>query len=424
MTSPHAPDSNDGNLLQRVHQLGAATESLFNRLYQGLNTRSRLAEKDAALQQMTEQARTQIIRNRQLRTRLKERELEADRLNAILGQVSEGIILQNTEGRIEMMNRAAVELLGSQRNFWKSELGVLFNEHKNIQALDSELAPLGEAKRVEINDRIISAQIAAVTSEDAGERLGTLMILRDVTREALASRVKDSFFAHISHELITPLAPMRVASEVLLNAPDDKPPNQRMLELIGKNVDILDRLVSEMLDLSAMTSGNFQIAREPVALDDVIWHVVSGFYEDIADAQLDLTVMIGNMYDLNVQGDRKHLQWAITNLVRNAILYNEAHQHIYVRAKKRDDQIVIEVEDTGVGIADDDLPKIFNLFYRGEPRTRAGTRLDPRGLGQGLFVARTIITAHGGTLSVDSTVGEGSIFTITLPQNLRLPDQA
>jgi two-component system, OmpR family, sensor histidine kinase VicK len=414
MTQPQQPtDPKElGGMLKRVHQLGNATEALFSRLYGGLNRQKRLTEAAQQLEKME-------IRTRHLRRALEEKSIETERLQAILANISEGIIMQDTEGRVIMMNEAAQQMLGNQRQFWSSELGVLFNAHRDLPTFNTELAPLGEAKRVEIANKLISAQIAAITDQE-NQRIGTMMILSDVTNENLASRMKDSFVTHISHELITPLTPLRVASEILLNTPEDEPANRKMLEMIGRNIDILDRMVTEMLDMSAMTSGEFQVKNEAVALEDVIWDILNSFEADVHDAQLEVFLMLKNTEQLQLTGDNKHLRWAISNLVRNAIQYNQAKQAIYLAVgieHTMPEQIFVEVADTGVGISEEDLPNIFDLFYRGEARNQDGKRIDPRGLGQGLFVARTIARAHGGDLRVNSVPYRGSTFTMTLPRS-------
>ncbi|MDQ7035671.1 MAG: ATP-binding protein [Anaerolineae bacterium] len=154
--------------------------------------------------------------------------------------------------------------------------------------------------------------------------------------------------------------------------------------------------------------------------------MVNDFSGDIKDAKLDITVMLRDTEALEIKGDDKHLTWAIGNLVRNATQYSEANEHIFIMAginRSNPQEITIKVVDTGVGISDEDLPNIFNLFYRGEARTESGKKLDPRGLGQGLFVAKTVVEAHGGSLSVESQHHQGSTFTLSLPrhQQLTLP---
>lgn len=417
MTSPTQPvQPNDmGGLLKRLHMLGGATADLFDRVYGGLNRQKQLSEAMTQLENIE-------VRNRQLRQALREQTIESQRLHGILASISEGIILQDTEGRIVMMNSAAESLLGSQRNFWSSELRDLFNERRAITTVGvgNELAPLGEATRVDINERVVSAQIAAIADND-GERIGTLMILSDVTSETLSERMKDSFVTHISHELITPLAPMRVASEILLNTPEDKPANRRMLEMISKNVDILDRLVTEMLDMSAMTSGQFNLSYDAVDVEALLWDVVSSFSADLQDSDLEIFLMLKETAQLQITADQKHLRWAISNLIRNAIQYSEAGSTVWVAAGIEPDTphlLTIDVADEGVGISETDLPHIFELFYRGDARTEAGKKLDPRGLGQGLFVAKTVVNAHKGMLRVNTDLHQGSTFRITLPRNV------
>ncbi|MGB7338458.1 MAG: ATP-binding protein [Phototrophicaceae bacterium] len=413
MTQPQQPVNEDiGAMLKRVHMLGGATEDLFNRLYGGLNRRKQLSE---ALQQID----NMDVRNRQLREALKDKSIESQRLMGILASISEGIIMQDTDGRIVMMNSAAEALLGSSKTFWSSELGILFRESRDIPTVGSEIVPVGEAKRVDINNRTVSAQIASIADQD-DERIGTLMILRDVTDD-LSNRMKNGFVTHISHELITPLAPMRVASEILLNTPEGQAPNRRMLEMIGKNVDILDRLVTEMLDMSAMTSGDFQVKRESLVLEDLVFGIVDSFSPDVVAGDLEIFIMMRNSDDLTMMGDSKHLHWAISNLVRNAIQYTLANKSIWISLgidRERPHEIVFEIADSGVGISEDDLPHIFDLFFRGDARTEKGKKLDPRGLGQGLFVARTVAQAHGGSLTVESKVYQGTTFRLTIPRNL------
>ena len=420
MTQP-VPTYNDdaSNIIQQVHQLGMATENLFSRLYQNLSNQNKRSERQASVAQITEQVQQMARRNRRLREMVDSRDIEVERLHSILANISEGIIMQDNQGTIIMMNDAARILLGDLNNLKNSELGAMFNEHQDLAPTGSELALLGEPKQVKIEDRLLGAQMCAV--QDANnQRIGTLMILRDETRDDLASRMKDSFVTHISHELITPLAPMKVASQILLNSPEDQPPNRKMLTMIGRNIDILDRMVREMLDLSAMTSGNFRVRQDDLMIEDLIWSVVNDFSGDIKDANLDVTVMLRDTDALHIKGDEKNLIWALGNIVRNATQYSEAHDHIYVMAginRSNPDEIAIKIIDTGVGIAPEDLSNLFNLFYRGNSRTEKGKKIDPRGLGQGLFVANTIAEAHSGRLSVESEQFKGSTFTLTLPRN-------
>lgn len=409
------PDTSQ--MLKQVHQFGNTTESLFSRLYNSLTRRSQLQAMHAALSAAEQEANQLAVEKRRLQRLIETHTLEAERLRAVLANISEGIIMQDTAGRIVMMNQAAQALLGNQKNFWQSELGVLFSERRDMEMLGSELAPLGNAEQYEINERVLNVQIAGIADPD-GQRIGTIMILRDITRDALAERMKNSFVTRISHELITPLAAMRPASEILLATPKDKAPNRRMLEIIGDNIDLLNRMVSEMIDLSRITSGDFKIQQDVVSLVKVLWDVVAEYEDDLHKAGLTNDVWLRDEPQLGVIGDEKYLRLALSALLHNAIIYNERGGSIIITAgldPHDANRVAVSVMDSGVGISEKDLPNVFDLYYRGEPRTRAGTRLDPRGLGQGLYIARAIARAHGGYLYAESQVGEGSTFTLTLP---------
>jgi two-component system phosphate regulon sensor histidine kinase PhoR len=405
-TNPN-PQELSGSL-SRVNNLGTNTATFFSRLYQGLRRRSKVQEEIERQRRLSDQ-------NRQLKRAVRSRDLEIERLNAILATIDEGVIMQDMQGRIALFNNAARALLGSQKAFWDSELGSLFNAYRDITTVDHELVPLGEPTRVQINNKIVGAQVAAV-ADDQGNRLGTMIVLRDVTRETLTERLQDQFVTAISHELRTPMAVIKGMSEVILGQPEGTPPNRRFLEALGRNVDILDRMIVELLDITEMSAGAFSIRQDSVDLEELIWSVVTSMTPEINRTQLDVAVMVKDAEHLRVTGDGQRLRWALGHLLQNAIRYNEAGGHIMVMARVNDEQhIAVQVVDTGVGISQKDLPYVFDRFYRGEPRTRSGKLLDPRGLGQGLFVARSVAEAHGGYLTVRSEQGHGSIFTMVLP---------
>lgn len=412
MSTPHHPASADAaqpvtNMIQSVDALGANTGRLFGRLYGGLRRKSRQQDAPpvAAVQQR------QIEQLKRLTTT---QSTSIARLTGVLAVISEGVIMQDNEGRIVLMNPIARDLLGSVRHFWDSDLGRMFRASQSITRLDGEIT-LGEAQRVEVNDRIIAAQLAIVADE-RGERLGAVLMLRDVTRDALSDRLKDQFVTQMSHELRTPLASIKGMSEVLMAMPEDRPPNRKFLEAISRNVAILDRMIVELLDISEIGAGSFAVRQQPVNLPELVFNVVQGYKTPLEKADLGLGVMVTNRDRLTITGDDRRLQWAIGHLIDNCIKYTEPGGEIVLRmGRVRDRHILLEVSDTGVGISPHDLPHVFERFYRGEARASTGKVIDPRGLGQGLFVARAVAEAHGGYLSVASAVGEGSTFTFALP---------
>lgn len=401
-----APEEISG-VIHRVNRLGTASEKLFSRLYKGIGRKNRMREAEVT-RKLSEQYRL-------LQQKLTQRETEIARLNSILSSIDEGVIMQDSEGRLVLVNEAARRLLGSIKTFWQSELGTLFNEFSGIQNVDAELLPLSEPTRVQINDRIIGAQLAAVADEN-GTRLGTIIVLRDMTSDVLSERLKDQFITAISHELRTPMTVIKGISEVIINQEKGAKPSRRMLESLSRNVDILDRMIVELLDISELTTGSLNIRRDALNLEELVWNVVNGLMPEVRRARLDVSVMMRDTGALQTQGDSQRLRWALGHLLQNSIRYTEAGGHIVVTASKNEDgALTLQVVDTGVGISDKDMPHIFERFYRGEARTPGGKLLDPRGLGQGLFIARTVAEAHGGYLGVRSQAGQGSVFTVVLP---------
>lgn len=336
------------------------------------------------------------------------------RAGAILKSLAEGVIVQGLDGRIIMMNDAAKKLLGSQKAFWDSELARLSETYRDVMELDGELQQLGEPVRVELNDRILGATAAAVATE-TGRRIGTVIVLRDVTREALSERLKDEFVSQISHELRTPLTVIKGFSDVMLSAPEDVPPKRQFLEAISRNAAVLDRMIIELLDLSEMGAGTFAVREDVLVMNDLMWEILRGIESRIRRAELELQVQVLHP-DIEITGDEARLKWAIGHLLDNAIKYTLPGGKILVRwGHRREGRVLLEVTDNGVGIAPRDLPYIFDRFYRGEAVTPDGELLDPRGLGQGLYVAQSVAEAHNGYLGVASRQGEGSTFTLALP---------
>jgi two-component system sensor histidine kinase ResE len=355
-----------------------------------------------------------IRRAHRLEAIVQAKERENTRLHAIFASVREGIVVQDMQGRIIMMNDAAREMLGSQKAFWQSVFGRMFHEHREMQRIEGEIVPLDKAVRAEVNNRIVVGQIAAVATE-TGERIGSVVVLRDVTDEMVTERLKDEFIKQMSHELRTPLTAIKGMSDVLLNQPQDRPPNRTFLEVIGRNAATLDKMIVELLDISEIGAGGLVLHKEDLRIDDVVWDVVEGMKRDFERAEIEIHVMTLHP-DIHVDGDRRRLKWALGHLLDNAIKYTlPGGQVVIAVGRLMGRRTIIEISDTGVGISEEDLPQIFDRFYRGKPSTPDGRVLDPRGLGQGLFVARAVAEAHGGGVSVASVRGQGSTFTFSMP---------
>ncbi|MBC8170291.1 MAG: PAS domain-containing protein, partial [Anaerolineae bacterium] len=284
-------------MITRVNLFGSITEKLFSRLYAGLRNRSGANDRRKIEEIQKQKARMIAERNKQLRQALRRHEVEVSRLNGILATIDEGIIMQDMEGRIVLINDAAQKLLGTQKNFWESELGTLFDAYRDVVKVDSELAPLGEPTRIQVNNRILGAQLAAV-ADAGGERLGTMIVLRDVTHDAMLERLKDQFVTAISHELRTPMTVIKGVGEVIANQGEGGPTSKRLLDTLTRNVDTLDRMVVELLDISEMGAGTFSVRQDAVKIEPLLWSVVNSMATELKRAKLDVAFMARDIEQL------------------------------------------------------------------------------------------------------------------------------
>ncbi len=353
-------------------------------------------------------------RNRQLDSAVRTHDEELARLGAILASIADGVVMLDRRGRILMFNQAAYAMLGSEDGFWRSDLSQL------VTRLDSSkpLAPqLAARKRMQIDTadgRVLEAEASAVATL-TGQELGAVVAIRDVTRNALATRLKDQLITQVSHELRTPLTAIKGASDVLAQTLPHDTPGYNFFGTINRNVLLLDGMICDLLDISEMLVGAFSVRGEPVDLQPLLWQTLDMYKPRFRAAGLELQTYILDPA-LHVMGDMRRLRWSLGHLLDNALKYTPRGGSVTVTLGALIyGHAVIDVADTGVGINAHDLPHVFEPYYRGEPVTPDGRRLDPRGLGLGLFIARTVAEAHGGTLTVVTELGRGSTFSMVLP---------
>jgi signal transduction histidine kinase len=236
---------------------------------------------------------------------------------------------------------------------------------------------------------------------------------RQKAEEALsASRAKDDFLAALSHELRTPLTPVLMTVSALEEEPDLDPIIREDIAMIKRNVQLEARLIDDLLDLTRITHGKFQILRAPVDL-----HALLTQTEDIARAD-GLGKSVHMEYRMRAErsrvlADGTRLLQVLWNLLKNALKFTPAGGKVTISTRNEDkDFVVVEVVDTGVGIRAEVLPHVFNAFEQGDQRGKHRYG----GLGLGRAISKAIVDAHGGTLTAASEgTGRGATFTLRLP---------
>ncbi|PLZ92358.1 two-component sensor histidine kinase [Fischerella muscicola CCMEE 5323] len=227
--------------------------------------------------------------------------------------------------------------------------------------------------------------------------------------ERLASldQERRAFLANVSHELRTPISNVLVTVEALRNgAASDPAVSDRFFQNVEDETKRLSRLIGDLLDLGRLEAGVTLLEKQHIQLVSLIKRAVRAVETRLQNSQISVQV---NVADLQIQGDSERLLQALLNLLDNAIKHSPPNSQILITGSKEGKQAVVTIRDQGQGVKDSDLSRIFEQFYTGD-HSRKG-----RGVGLGLAIAKRIIEAHGGSITVSSKVGEGATFTIYLP---------
>lgn len=250
---------------------------------------------------------------------------------------------------------------------------------------------------------------AIVTPIRGGGEWASLVVFHDLTDVKRVEDVRRDFAANVSHELRTPLAAIKSVIETLEGgAMDDPAIAKDFLERADSEVDRLVQMVEELLELSRIESGELEVRKNAVDIGDTATVAVDRLRPHADRAGVTLSVDVGPGVPA-VMGDRVTLERAVMNLVHNAIKFTEAGGSIDVRVRLEDGGADVAVQDTGAGIEPQDLPRVFERFYKADRARRAG------GTGLGLAVVKHTVEAHGGRVSVESALGSGSTFRFWLP---------
>lgn len=335
---------------------------------------------------------------------------EQDRLAAVLEHMADGVIITDETGRVRLINPAAAELMDTDP---VQALGRTFAQ----VVRHHQLIELWQLCRTESREQIQTIEIgyrklflqAIVTPFLEAHAQGYLIILQDLTRIRRLETVRRDFISNISHELRTPLAGLKALVDTLRDgALEDPPAARRFLNRMETEVDALTQMVQELLELSRIESGQVPLRLVPTSLRDLIDKPVDRLLPQAERAGLTLSVELSP--DLpRVLADAERVGQVITNLVHNAIKFTPEGGKVDVSARQAARSVTISVADTGVGIPAEDLPRIFERFYKSD-RARSGG-----GSGLGLAIAKHIVQGHGGRIWAESVEGQGSTFHFSLP---------
>jgi len=333
------------------------------------------------------------------------------RLMAALNSSIDAIVAVDADSRITFANDAARRLLSPHgQELVGSPFAWLVPDDRLVNALRASSVE-GRSLSV-IIERPNKQYLQAVTTPIlSGGDWASLAVFHDLSEAKRVEQVRRDFIANVSHELRTPLAALKSVIETLEGGAKDDPASAAdFLSRADSEVDRLVQMVEELLELSRLESGDIPLAHEALDLPLILRNAVDRLSRQAQRAGVELTLELE--YGLPpATGDSDMLERVVINLVHNAVKFTPRAGSVHVRAVAGDGAIRVSVRDTGVGILPEDLPRIFERFYKAD-RSRGGG-----GTGIGLAVARHAVEAHGGAIYAESTPGEGSIFTFTLPSS-------
>jgi two-component system phosphate regulon sensor histidine kinase PhoR len=324
--------------------------------------------------------------------------------------MADGVLITDEAGEVQLANAAAARILGTTED---QALGRSFSRvvpHYALIELWKECRERGEEQIgvVELNRQGLFLQ-AIITPFEEAEVEGYLVILQDLTRIRRLETVRRDFISNISHELRTPLAGLKALVDTLRGgAIKDPAATKRFLKRMEAEVDSLTQMVEELLELSRIESRQVPLRLAPVALDEVVSPPCERLRPQAERAGLGLSIRLPPDRPW-VMADTERAQQVLTNLVHNAVKFTPPGGSITVAAQEGETEVTVSVQDTGVGIPAEDLPRIFERFYKSD-RARSGG-----GTGLGLAIAKHLVQGHGGRIWAESVEGQGSTFYFTLP---------
>ena len=334
--------------------------------------------------------------------------------SVIIDYLTDGLLVFSKDSNLVLMNPEAEEMLSVKKEkvLIKHIFGL--NSFPTFEPLVSSLG--GEIKEisrreVEINKKNVEISSIVITKDR--EKLGTLVVLHDVTREKLVEVMKTEFITLATHQLRTPTSGIKWSLQMLLDG-DFGELTEEQKKIIRKIYSSNERtilLMKDLLDVARIEEGSFLSGQVLSDIEEIIQTVVLKYTEEVKRKGIRFEFKKSEENIPEIMLDEDKIKIAVDNLVENAVRYTLKEGKVTVSVEKRESEIEVRVQDTGIGIPEKDQPKIFNKFFRAENALKTETE----GTGLGLFMAKYIIEAHGGRIWFESHEGEGTIFYFTLP---------
>jgi PAS domain S-box-containing protein len=344
---------------------------------------------------------------------------------AILTAITDGVAVSDEKGRLTVLNDAAQRVMRlGKKEFIGQSPSVLFTAfpEQEQQAAQEALAQVTTRSRQQRPPSLVSVMLrqehqtvqAAFMPmfDDRQHFAGTVIVFRDVTREQEVSQAKNEFVSIVAHELRTPMTSIKGYTDLLLQGAVGGVTDgqQHFLQIVKTNVDRLSDLVSDLLDTARIEAGRIKLECAPLQITGIVHEVCDSIAETIKERGLTLTVSADAGMP-TVLADRNRVIQILMNLLSNAYRYTPSGGEITMSIQPTDSAVLIAIADNGIGIAPQDLERVFEPFYR----TNQELVNKQPGTGLGLPIVKSLVEMHGGKVWLVSELGKGSTFTFTLP---------
>lgn len=349
----------------------------------------------------------------EVRQALREARDNHEQMEAIFARMADGVLVVDGELRILRLNPAAADILAVMPERAVGHTVIEATMHHGLDELFRAALAAGytQSQRLETiqpRRRLVQALVTPLESDGSGPAV--VAVLQDLTEFDRVERVRRDFVTNVSHELRTPVTSIRVMAESLRRGALRQPElAEQFLQSITEASERLARLVDDVLALARVEAGPSRREWQTVLLPELIGDVVAS--QQALARQYGVTLEGDCPEPITIPGDAEGLRQAVTNLLSNGIKYNRPEGRVRVRLRRTPEQVLLQVSDTGIGIAAEHLPRIFERFYRVD----RGRSREVGGTGLGLAIVRHVAEAHGGRVEVESTPGEGSCFTLVIP---------
>jgi two-component system phosphate regulon sensor histidine kinase PhoR len=356
----------------------------------------------------------------QLRDKIEEITTEKDYLQTVLKGMSEGVLVVGERGHIIMINDALRKLFSLSTDVVdKTPLEFVRNaelEGAIQEAIRDEknssfelILPFSPGKIFEVNVVGIRPSTGEFHKMGGGMR-GAIAVFHDISRLKELEKIRQDFVANVSHELRTPLTTIKGYAETLLEGALKEEVAFQFVQVIKRQSDRLTKIVEDLLTLSKIELKEFQLKIETLSFPELFEDVLHYIQEAAQKKKISISIELPT--PLKVEADRNYFEQILINLIDNAIKYGREGGKITLSAiQKENEKIEVSVRDNGIGIPKEDLPRVFERFYRVDK----GRSKELGGTGLGLSIVKHLVQAHGGRVWVESQLGEGSTFYFTLP---------